>query len=150
MTDRNIQTTLVKFEDITNFQVRRTADADQMNFYDFGFDFSELRYSGSQIKSPLFTLNRFSVMFVFFLKKEVTKLAILEAINQYNAETPLTKTELMRFRGKKLEVNFSIDFINNDEDITTNQLEAVVNIMSATPEDFGKHLLERKIAISQA
>ena len=73
MTDRNIQTTLVKFEDITNFQVRRTADADQMNFYDFGFDFSELRYSGSQIKSPLFTLNRFSVMFVFFLKKEVTR-----------------------------------------------------------------------------
>lgn len=150
MNDRNIQAILEKFENITNFHIRTTSDADEINYYGFGFDFLDLKYAGSQIKSPLFTLNRFNLMFVFSLKKELTKLAVLEAINQYNVDTPLIKTELIKLRGKKLEINFSTDFINNDNEITLNQLEAVVNILSATPDDFGKHLNQRKIAFSQA
>lgn len=150
MNDRNIHTTLVKIKDITNFHIRETTDAEEINFYSFAFDFLDLKFYGSQIKSPLFTLNRFSLMFVFNLKKDVTKLAILEALNQYNLDTPLIKTELIRLRGKKLEINLSSDFINNDNEITQNQLEATINILSATPEDFGKHLTQRKIAFGQA
>jgi hypothetical protein len=148
MTTSIIHKTLVNIEGISDFKERDTIFSEDVNYYNFSFVFTGMTFVGSQISSPLFTLNRFSLPFRFTLKKDTTKANVLDAINQYNLERPLMKVFLTNMSGKKIELSFSADFINNDNDIKESQLLPLVNIMGPSPSDFVKYLNQKNISIS--
>ncbi|WP_342653503.1 hypothetical protein [Pseudomonas sp. F3-2] len=149
MTTQNLFEVLEQVEDVTNFQVRESEEMEDIVFYDFAFDFSDIKFVGRQIVSPLFTLNTFNLHFEYVLKKEATKLSILEAVNKYNADRPLLKVALAKYKGRKLELKFSSDFICDDAKIVQGQMEALVKIMAPTPNDFVRYLTQKKIFLTQ-
>ncbi|MGE8436657.1 MAG: hypothetical protein ACN6P2_08975 [Pseudomonas palmensis] len=149
MRDRNIYNTISAMDGVSNFHERETPHSvEDITYYEFGFDFSDMRYIGSQITSPLFTLNRLNLLFRYTLKKDTTKANLLDAINKYNSERPLIKIALTEISGKKIEVTFSSDFIADDDKISASQMVPLVNIMAPSPEDFVRFLSQKKIILS--
>ncbi len=149
MIERKIYKAISKIEGVSEFVKRDDRLIAELAFHEFNFEFAGMKFAGSQVESPLFTLNRLNLLFGYTLKKDTTKLNILEAINQYNINRPLLKITLTKLQGKKLNIVFSSDFIGNDNDISENQLEALVKILSPTPMDFGNYLNHKKILLSQ-
>ncbi|PBP70534.1 hypothetical protein [Pseudomonas syringae] len=151
ITERSIYKTLENIQGITNFHEREAATSvGDIDYYEFGFDFSDMKYFGTQIQSPLFTLNRIILLFAYTLKKETTKSNILDAINQYNLERPLIKLSLRKVRGKQIQVTFSSDFIADDTLITERQIIPLINILAPSPADFVEFLSHKKISLTHA
>ena len=149
MTERTIYKALKETEGVSDFEERGTyAQDDTITHFNFTFKFATMRFMGTQISSPLFTLNKFNLPFRYTLKKETTRAAILDTINNYNTSRPIMKLILLSIKGKKVEVLFSSDFICKDAQITSELLIPVVNIMAPSPSDFIDFLNEKKITIS--
>lgn len=148
--ERNIHKVLSEMEDISNLHTRDSSTpVDDITHHPFGFDFSNMKYFGSQVQSPLFTLNRLKLIFRYSLKKETTKVNILEAVNNYNSDIPLIKISLKKHSGKSIETEFSIDFLMDDSAITEEQLIPIINILAPCPSDFVKFLGEKKIYLTE-
>ncbi|NWD89915.1 hypothetical protein [Pseudomonas sp. K5002] len=149
MNERNVYKVISSVEGVSNFHERETqSSAEDIVYYEFGFDFSDMKFFGTQITSPLFTLNRFNLLFRYTLKKETTKGNILEALNQYNLSRPLIKLVLTEMTGKKIEVKFSSDFISDDAMISGAQIVPIINIMAPSPGDFVTFLSKKKISLN--
>lgn len=148
MTTRTIYETLTKVEGVSDFEERNFSSEDSINYFRFTFAFSSMKFMGKQIISPLFTLNQFNLPFRYTLKKDTTKAAILDAINEYNKIRPIMKLTLLEIKGKKIEVLFSSDFICEDSKINNDMLVPLVNIMAPSPVDFVDFLTQKKIFIS--
>ncbi|GEM_PF-3847854 len=150
MTERNIFNIIKKIEGVSNFDLRNSRSSDDINYFDFAFEFSDYRYVGTQAISPLFTVNKISLTFRYTLKKETTKLKILEAINQYNIDRPILKVSLNELTTKTMEISFAADFINDDQKIDESQIIPIINIMASCPADFVGHLNRKKIILNHS
>ncbi|WP_460371003.1 hypothetical protein ACOYXF_05065 [Pseudomonas sp. Tul1A2] len=149
MNERNLYNVISGIENVTNFHERETdRSAEDISYYEFGFDFAEMKFFGTQITSPLFTLNRFNLLFRYTLKKETTKGNILDALNEYNANRPLIKVTLMEITGKKFAIKFSSDFVSDDNVISEAQIVPLINILAPSPGDFVTFLSKKKISLS--
>lgn len=149
MTERTIYRALTDIEGVSEFEERNSYEQDgEIYHHNFTFKFSSMRFMGTQISSPLFTLNKFNLPFRYTLKKATTRAAILDAINDYNTSRPIMKITLLAIKGKNVEVLFSSDFICEDSQIKSEILIPVVNIMAPSPSDFIDFLNEKKITIS--
>lgn len=123
-------------------------ERDEITYYEFGFEYAALNIRAHQVINPLFTLNKLLLPFRYNIKKETTKLNILEAINNYNIIRPLLKANLINRTSKTIEIHFSTEFINEDKNITKDQIYALINIITASPLDFTTQLDEKKININ--
>ncbi|WP_443693625.1 hypothetical protein [Pseudomonas sp.] len=149
MNKQNLYNVISSIEGVTNFHERETdRSVDEITYHEFGFDFSEMKFFGTQITSPLFTLNRFNLLFRYTLKKETTKGNILDAINEYNSNRPLIKVILSEMTGKKFAIKFSSDFVNDDTAISDSQIVPLINILVPSPGDFVTFLSKKKISLS--
>lgn len=149
MNEPKIYNTISQLEGVTNFHERQiTNQTEDITHFDYAFEFSNYKFLGTQVKSSLFTLNRFNLLFRYILKKDTTRLNVLETINQYNAERPLLKVCLSNMSGKNVEVTFSSDFISDDDKIVADQLIPLINIVASSPGDFVQYLNKKKIFLN--
>ncbi|WP_406821527.1 hypothetical protein ACJA3S_08780 [Pseudomonas sp. KnCO4] len=146
-TESNIYKLLQNTSDISNLHEIETKNIEDSTYFDYSFNFSGMKFLGSQISNPLFTLNKMTVLFRYDLKKETTRAAILETLNTYNAERPLMNATLANYQGKKVTIAFSSDFICDDKAINERQIVPLINIMAPSPIDFVNYLEKKKIAI---
>lgn len=146
-TDSNLYKLLQKNEEVSNLHEIEEKTIEEISYFDFGFDFANMKFLGTQVTNPLFTLNKLTLVFVYNLKKETTRATIFDALNDYNGERPLTKATLSNYKGKKIKIIFSSEFISDDQAIDNRLVEPLINIMAPCAIDFVNFLERKKIAI---
>ena len=126
---------------------REVENTQELSIYDFTFDFSLMKFQCTQIVSGLFTMNKMQVLFRYKIRKEVTRLSVLEAINDFNEARPLLKAVYGSNNGKNIDVVFSTDFIADDDAIIEKNIAPLISIMSSCPSGLMSFMKNKKISI---